>query len=155
MSSTFVATPTHAVLACLLPDRTTLCLAACHVDTPAAQITLVVRSIQTAALCPLCTTPARRIHSRYERTLADLPQAEYRVRLRLRVRKCFCRNPHCHRCIFTRTRTDDRCAVGTAHAAARSTLGHHGPHLGWRGWRMAEPALRPGSQSEHAATPAS
>jgi len=51
--------------------------------------------------CPLCARPARRIHSRYTRTLADLPWAEYRVRIQLRVRKWFCRNRHCRRRIFT------------------------------------------------------
>jgi zinc-finger of transposase IS204/IS1001/IS1096/IS1165 len=51
--------------------------------------------------CPLCTTPARRIHSYYERTLADLPWAQYRVRLQLRVRKWFCSKRHCRRRIFT------------------------------------------------------
>ena len=45
--------------------------------------------------------PARRIHSCYERTLADLPWAEYHVRIQLRVRKWFCRNRHCRRRIFT------------------------------------------------------
>ena len=45
--------------------------------------------------------PAQRIHSSYERTLADLPWAEYRVRLQLRGRKWFCRNRHCRRRIFT------------------------------------------------------
>jgi transposase len=50
--------------------------------------------------CPLCATPARRIHSHYERTLADLPWAHYRVCLQLRVRQWFCRNRHCRR-IFT------------------------------------------------------
>src|SRR5207247_8482166 len=49
----------------------------------------------------LCTTPARRIHSHYERTLADLPWAAYRVRLQLRVRKWFCGNRRCCRRIFT------------------------------------------------------
>ena len=97
----FVATQTPDVLACLLPDATTLRLAACHVDTTAAQITLLVRSTQARVPCPLCAIPARRIHSRYERTLADLPWAEYRVRLRLRVRKWFCRNRSCRRRIFT------------------------------------------------------
>jgi transposase len=51
--------------------------------------------------CPLCTTPAHRIHSHDERTLADLPWAAYRVRIQLRVRKWFCRHPHCRRRIFT------------------------------------------------------
>jgi transposase len=76
-------------------------LDACDVDTLAAQITLRVRSTQTAAPCPLCTTPAHRIHSHYERPLADLPWAAYQVRLQLRVRKWFCRNRHCPRRIFT------------------------------------------------------
>src|SRR5438552_8102726 len=53
------------------------------------------------ALCPLCTTPAQRLHSHYERTLADLPWAAYHVRLQLRVRKWFCRNRQCPRRIFS------------------------------------------------------
>jgi len=85
----------------LLPDATTLRLDACQVDSPAAQITLRVRSTQATASCPLCTTPAQRKHSHYERTLADLPWAHYRVRLQLRVRKWFCRNRACRRRIFT------------------------------------------------------
>ena len=60
-----------------------------------------MQSTQTSASCPLCATPARRIHSDYERTLADLPWAAYRVRLQLRVRKWFCRNRSCPRRIFT------------------------------------------------------
>jgi len=85
----------------LFPDPTTLRLEACAVDDAAAQITLRVRSTQATAPCPLCTTPAQRIHSHYERTLADLPWAAYRVRLQLRVRKWFCGNRRCGRRIFT------------------------------------------------------
>jgi len=76
-------------------------LEACDVDDTTAQITLRVQSTQTNAPCPLCATPARRIHSDYGRTLADLPWAQYRVCLQLRVRKGFCRNRSCHRRIFT------------------------------------------------------
>src|SRR4029453_11952621 len=50
---------------------------------------------------PLCATPARRIHSDYGRTLADLPWAQYRVYLQLRVRKWFCCNRACRPRIFT------------------------------------------------------
>jgi transposase len=85
----------------LLPDATALRLEACDVDDTTAQITLRVQSTQTNAPCPLCATPARRIHSDYGRTLADLPWAQYRVCLQLRVRKWFCRNRACHRRIFT------------------------------------------------------
>ena len=85
----------------MLPDAATLALDAWQVDAAAAQITLRVRSTQTCVSCPLCATPARRIHSRYDRTLADLPWANYRVCLQLRVRKWFCRNHACPRRIFT------------------------------------------------------
>jgi len=85
----------------LLPDATTLRLDACEVDEAAAQITLAVQSTQTSAPCPLCATPARRIHSDYARTLADLSWATYRVCLQLHVRKGFCRNRACRRRIFT------------------------------------------------------
>jgi len=85
----------------LLPDATTLCLAACHIDHTAAQIIVSVRATPATAPCPLCTTPAHRIHSSYERTLADLPWAEYHVRLQLHVRTWFCGNRQCRRRIFT------------------------------------------------------
>jgi len=85
----------------LLPDATRLRLEACEVDETTAQITLRVCARPTSVPCPLCTTPTQRIHSHYERTLADLPWAQYRVRLQLRVRKWFCRNRRCHRRIFT------------------------------------------------------
>jgi transposase len=97
----FVSTPATTVLTRLLPDATLLRLEACDVDDTTAQITLRVQSTQTSAPCPLCATPARRIHSDYGRTLADLPWAQYRVCLQLRVRKWFCRNRHCRRRIFT------------------------------------------------------
>jgi transposase len=97
----FISTPATTVLTRLLPDATTLRLEACEVDDTTAQITLRVQSTQTHAPCPLCATPARRIHSDYGRTLADLPWAQYRVCLQLRVRKWFCRNRHCRRRICT------------------------------------------------------
>jgi transposase len=97
----FVSTPAPTVLTRLLPDATVLRLEACEVDDTTAQITLRVRALPTSAPCPLCATPARRIHSDYERTLADLPWAQYRVRMQLRVRKWFCRNRVCRRRIFT------------------------------------------------------
>ena len=84
-----------------MPDATTLRLEACEVDDTTAQITLTVQSTQPSAPCPLCATPARRIHSDDERTLADLPWATYRVRLQLCVRKWFCGNRRCRRRIFT------------------------------------------------------
>src|SRR5262245_59861058 len=97
----FISTPATTVLTRLLPDATALRLEACAVDDTTAQITLRAQSTQTNAPCPLCATPARRIHSDYGRTLADLPWAQSRVCLQLRVRKWFCGNRACPRRIFT------------------------------------------------------
>ncbi len=85
----------------MLPDAALLHLDTWEVNDAALQITLTVRSTQTTVRCPLCETPAQRIHSHYERILADLPWAQYRVRLQLRVRKWFCRHRACPRRIFT------------------------------------------------------
>ncbi len=52
------------------------------------------------ARCPLCGKRSKRVHSRYQRTLADLPWAEYAVTIRLSVRRLFCDNARCERRIF-------------------------------------------------------
>ena len=53
------------------------------------------------ATCPRCGPSTARVHSRYTRTMADVPWAEVAVRLRLRVRKFVCPTPDCPRRIFT------------------------------------------------------
>lgn len=52
------------------------------------------------AVCPLCGRRSRRVHSRYTRTVADLPWQGVAVRLRLHVRRFFCDAPACPRRIF-------------------------------------------------------
>src|SRR3954452_4851789 len=64
----------------------------------------------------MCERRAGRVHSRYERTLADLPWGEHTVVLRLRVRRLFCDNPHCQLRIFA-----DR-LPGVAAPSARKTV---------------------------------
>jgi transposase len=72
-----------------------------EVDPAQAIIALNLRSQQATLPCPLCQGPANRLHSQYERTLADLPWGDWRVKLGLGVCKLFCDNPHCSRQIFT------------------------------------------------------
>jgi transposase len=69
----------------------------------------------TDVRCPVCGEPADRVHSRYERTLADLPWARFAVRLHVQVRRFFCANPTCPRTIFA-----ERLA-GIAEACAHRT----------------------------------
>jgi transposase len=85
----------------LLPQASLLHLETWHIDTTATRLTLRVQSTQTLEHCPVCRFPTRRIHSRYQRTVADLPWAHYRVVLQLSVRKFFCANGRCMRRIFT------------------------------------------------------
>jgi hypothetical protein len=59
-----------------------------------------VLSTQSCSPCPVCGFPATRIHSRYQRRLADLPCAGQPVRFLLTVRKFFCDVPTCPRKIF-------------------------------------------------------
>jgi transposase len=91
----FVSTPVLALLARFLPDGTTLALEAWHVDEAAAQIILDTISTHSHGSCPLCHVQTARVHSRYTRTVADVPWGAYAVRLHLRVRKFFCDHPTC------------------------------------------------------------
>lgn len=47
------------------------------------------------AACPRCRVYSARVHSRYERRLADAAVAGRRVEIQLRVRRFFCENPWC------------------------------------------------------------
>ena len=51
--------------------------------------------------CPSCAVPATRVHSRYRRTVADLPTAGRAVRFELHCRRFFCANPACPRRTFS------------------------------------------------------
>jgi hypothetical protein len=89
------------LLSNLLPEPVGLQLVGWEVDPAQAMIALTLRSQQTTLPCPRCRVPAKRLHSQYQRTLADLPWGSWSVKLGLGMRKLFCDNPHCGRRIFT------------------------------------------------------
>ena len=76
-------------------------------------LTIHASTENPSARCPLCERPSSRIHSRYTRTLADLPWCG--IPVRLRVRKFFCDVPSCERTIFAERLSD------VARLYARST----------------------------------
>lgn len=71
-----------------------------HIIAEDQSLTLIVSTCRLGAVCPLCGQVSTRIHSRYGRTLSDLPWHGVTVRLRLQSRRFFCNNADCRRCIF-------------------------------------------------------
>jgi len=66
-------------------------------------LTLIITSTLAEMPCPECRQPTKRIHSRYTRTLADLPCQGRAVRLLVQVRRFFCDAPACSRKTFAET----------------------------------------------------
>ncbi|MCC5625450.1 transposase family protein [Nostoc sp. CHAB 5715] len=93
-----------SVLTHLLPDSNNLKLENCQLDEIKTKIWLIVSAISKVVNCPVCNQATHKIHSRYERFLADLPWADYSITLQLKVRKFFCINTLCKRRIFTERR---------------------------------------------------
>jgi transposase len=90
---------TASLAATLIPSTVNLALA--DVTIGATEVVAALLATRTAVPCPLCGCLSDRIHSRYHRTLADLPWSQHRVRLVLTVRKFFCDVETCPRRIFT------------------------------------------------------
>src|SRR5262249_45344485 len=54
----------------------------------------------TTSACPRCGVLATRVHSRYARTVTDLPVHGRRTTLLVTARRFFCDDPHCRRVLF-------------------------------------------------------
>jgi len=78
-------------------------------------VTLIARASPRAARCPVCGKRSARVHSRYTRTLADLPWQGIPVTVRLHVRRFFCDEGTCDRAIFA-----ERLSGVVAHYARRT-----------------------------------
>ena len=60
-----------------------------------SQILLHLTTTHPRASCPYCGTPSTRVHSRYRRTVADLPWGTHTIVLLLHVRKFVCAASTC------------------------------------------------------------
>ncbi len=124
-------------------------------------ITITVVGHRAEVPCSACGTVARRIHSRYPRTLADLPWQGTRVRLAVTVRRFFCDAAGCERRIFAERLPDTAARYARRTCRAAALLELVGFALGGRaGARLAAPlglASAPGTVLalvRHAAVPA-
>ncbi len=114
-------------------------LAVVGVVSTADHVVITSSPHQPSAACPTCAQVSQRLHSRYQRTFADLPWQGRPVALQIQARRFRCLNPSCARQTFA-----ERLA-GVAPAAARRTerLGNLQGHLahalgGEAGQRLAE-----------------
>jgi transposase len=85
-------------LSCLVPHLVGLHLRQLIIEHE--RLTLVVVPTRRTARCPLCQRKSSRIHSHYERTIADLPWGSQPIRLRLTTRRFRCVNCRCSQRIF-------------------------------------------------------
>jgi transposase len=58
-------------------------------------VRIQARASSPGACCPACGVRSDRVHSRYERRLADLAAGGQETLVHLRVRRFFCRNGGC------------------------------------------------------------
>jgi transposase len=89
-------------------------------------LAIVATARPKTAACPDCAALSCRVHSRYDRTLGDLPWQGRPVTLRVRVRRFRCLNPSCPRRTFA-----ERLGEAARPAARRTCrLGDLQRHLG-------------------------
>jgi transposase len=102
MKTVTILSPTDSLdklVKIFLPPSLDLLLHQIIVDS--SELTLMMISSRLEAHCPLCGQPTTRVHSRYTRTLQDLPWSTLRVRVCIQVHRFFCENASCARRIFT------------------------------------------------------
>lgn len=90
--------PTSQIPLVNLPEVEGLCLEAG--EAKAQQVCITVATTLAQAPCPLCGVVSSRVHSRYQRTVADVPWGGVPVRLLVLVRRFRCDNLACPRVVF-------------------------------------------------------
>jgi len=90
-----------------------------------AELVISVRPITMTSACPGCGKPANRVHSRYRRSLADLPVAGHCVRLIARVRRFHCDTVLCGRRIFAERFDSDLLAPWARRTSRLEHIVHH------------------------------
>ena len=103
------------------------------IETESARLLIVARPLGTAATCPVCRTISTSIHSRYRRTLTDLPSQGRRVVVTICARRFRCVLPDCRRQIFAERLEATVCGPFARRTTRLEGIVHHlGLALGGR-----------------------
>jgi transposase len=128
-------------------------LAACgltveRVETAADELLILARPISKTATCPMCGSLSDRIHSHYQRSLADLPSQGRPVSIRLSARRFRYTMAQCPRKIFAERLDATRASPHARRTARLDGIVHHlGLALGGRpGQDLAGRLLIPASR---------
>ncbi len=95
------------------------------VDDTGTAVVITVRSSTSVGDCPGCGGTSHRVHSRYARSVADLPLSDRPVQLKLLVRRFRCDRALCTRRIFS-----ERLAAAIPWARRTARLDEIVHHLG-------------------------
>ncbi len=88
-----------------------------HITVDREGLILVSEPEADSVRCPLCNSSSERVHSRYSRTVSDLPWRGITVTVKVRARKFFCDDDSCERRIFC-----ERLPEVSAHARKTARL---------------------------------
>lgn len=99
-------------------------------DHNSTHVDFHVISNQISSHCPLCHFTTPKIHSKYIRTIGDLPVSGKIVQLKLHVRKFFCENSDCIRKIFTERFKEQLNSYGRRFERLNEQLSSMGLELG-------------------------
>jgi transposase len=94
----FLSCPGSVDLGVLLPHLAGVIIE--EIAVAAGLLRLLARAKAASAACPKCGAESGRVHSRYERRLADAAVGGRQVEIRLEVRRFFCPAPGCRRKTF-------------------------------------------------------
>jgi transposase len=92
-------TPLSDLVHPLLPDPDRLCLDG--IERTDQHLTFHVHTTPSCVICPTCQHVTNRVHSRYQRTLADTAWGGCPIVLCLTIRRFRCGNPDCSCTAFT------------------------------------------------------